>query len=332
MNKRLSLRVLGAGAWGSALAHHLCQQGHQVTLWTHSAEQCVRLLKERRFTHLNEVRLHADLRVVADLSVLMEEPCDGWLVAVPSHAFETTLRLMKPYVRSQHRLIWATKGFEPKTQRLLTDVFAVHYPEHVPAVLSGPSFAQEVALALPTAVVCASTDLGQHDVWVQALRAPHFRIYTSHDVVGVQVGGLVKNVIAVAAGISEGLGHGHNAQAALVTRALVEMRRLASVMGAEAETVHGLSGLGDLMLTCTGSASRNRRFGLLLGQGLTAEQALQQVGQVVEGMHNALALQAMTIRLDVEMPIVREVAHILSGDQTPEAAMAHLLERSMKAE
>jgi len=255
------------------------------------------------------------------------------LVSVPSSAFRTTLQSIKPLLHPDARVLWATKGLEQGSYHLLHEVVADVLGNSIPmAVISGPSFASEVAKGLPTAVTVASLDGKFAKDIVRAFHSGTFRAYTTDDVIGVEIGGALKNVLAIAAGISDGLGFGANARSALATRGLVEMVRLGMALGGRRETLMGLSGLGDLILTCTDNQSRNRRLGLALGQGMTVEQALQSIDQVIEGAQTAREVYALAHSLGIDMPIVDQVYAVLYENLAPRDAVNLLLKRSQKHE
>jgi glycerol-3-phosphate dehydrogenase (NAD(P)+) len=254
------------------------------------------------------------------------------LIAVPSHAFHRVASDIAPLLHASTGISWATKGFEPGMQRLLSEVARQQLPGRELAVISGPTFAGEVARGLPTAVTVAATTSGHADRMAELLHAPWFRAYTSDDLIGVQVGGASKNVLAIAAGIADGLGFGANTRAALITRGLTEIMRLGLKLGGKQETFMGLAGLGDLVLTCTDNQSRNRRTGLALAEGLSLEQARERIGQEVEGVHAAQEVYALSQRHGVEMPISEQVYRVLYEDLAPKQAVHNLLERRQKAE
>jgi glycerol-3-phosphate dehydrogenase (NAD(P)+) len=255
------------------------------------------------------------------------------LIAVPSHGFRGVLADLKPMLRPGMRVAWATKGFEVDTGRLPHQVAAEVLGEAVPtAVLSGPTFAREVGAGLPTAMTVASRDGAYALSLAQGLSGPNFRAYTSGDVVGVEVGGATKNVLAIGAGISDGLGFGANTRVALITRGLAEMMRLGVALGGEKDTFMGLAGLGDLVLTCTDDQSRNRRLGLMLAAGRTLDSALATIGQVVEGVLAARAVRSVARRASVEMPITEQLYLVLYEGAPPRDAVAALMRRAVKSE
>lgn len=325
--------VLGAGSWGTALAVLLAKNGHRVMLWGRNTD----LIESLRVLRCNErylpgVPLPPLLTVANDLPAALSG-AGTILVVVPSGSFRSVLEAIKPFFPPGARLAWATKGLEQGSNKLLHLVVAEVLGDQCPAaVISGPTFAMEMAKGLPTAVTVASTFPGyahQMAVW---LHNKTFRAYTSNDVAGVELGGAVKNVLAIAAGIADGLGFGANTRAALVTRGLVEMIRLGVTLGGRQNTFMGLAGLGDLVLTCTDDASRNRRLGLALGQGRTLEQGLVAIDQVVEGVQTAREIYELALSLGVEMPIVEQVYSVLYKNVAPQDAVIALLEREQRAE
>ncbi|MEW8691868.1 MAG: NAD(P)H-dependent glycerol-3-phosphate dehydrogenase [Candidatus Thiodiazotropha endolucinida] len=327
-----AIAVLGAGSWGTALAILLSGNGHRVSLWGHLQEEIEALIREREnkqylpgvgFPPLlhPEIELHKALHGASEI-----------LIAVPSHAFQSVASNIAPLLQAQPGITWATKGFEPGTQQLLSEVAAERLPGRKLAVISGPTFAGEVARGLPTAVTVAATTTEHAERIAELLHAPWFRAYTSDDMVGVQVGGASKNVLAIAAGIADGLGFGANTRAALITRGLTEIMRLGLKLGGRQETFMGLAGLGDLVLTCTDNQSRNRRMGLALAEGLSMERARLSIGQEVEGVHAAQEVYALSQRHGVEMPISEQVYRVLYEGLAPKEAVHNLLERRQKAE
>jgi glycerol-3-phosphate dehydrogenase (NAD(P)+) len=325
-----SFSVLGAGSWGTALAILLARNGLQVKLWGHDEAEVAKLAAERENSqYLPGIAFPDTLHPVADLQQAVE--CDEVLIVVPSHAFHEVL-LKIADIKPMRSLCWATKGLDPHTRRPLSTDAASIFPDADLAVISGPTFAIEVAQGLPTAVTAASESTLYSERLAEALKGETFRAYTSTDMVGVQVGGAVKNVMAIAAGISDGLGFGANARAALITRGLAEITRLGVALGAHPETFMGLAGLGDLTLTCTDDKSRNRRMGLALAEGLTIEQARDRIQQEVEGVHAAKETHFLAEELGVEMPITAEVYRILFEGLDPHLAVKELLHRRQRAE
>lgn len=327
----MNIAVLGAGAWGTALAISLSPR-HHVTLWARDAEQIAAMSASRcNLRYLPEIPLPHELRLTADLNIALAD-AQLILAVVPISALRTTLRLIAE-LPVPIPVIWACKGFEADTTLLPHQVAAEILPQDFPrGVLSGPSFALEVARDLPAALTLASGDGEFARQTAQSLHHARLRIYSSTDVVGVEVGGAVKNVLAIAAGISDGLGFGHNARAALITRGLAEMTRLGLKLGGSAETLGGLSGAGDLILTCTGDLSRNRRVGMLLAQQLALPDILRQLGHVAEGVYTVREVHQMAQRLGVDMPICAAVYRVLY-EQVPAAnAVEALLNRSPNTE
>ncbi len=325
--------VLGAGSWGTALAIQLCRGGGRVTLWGHEPEHMENLARDGiNARYLPGIALPESLRISSDLAASIADARDI-LLAVPSHAFRAVLNEMQPRLRADARLMWATKGLESGSGKLLHEVMADVLGGAIStAVISGPTFAREVAQGLPTAVTIASADETYARDMAARLRSDSFRAYTSDDVTGVEVGGAVKNVLAIAAGIADGLGYGANARTALVTRGLAEVMRLAKVLGGRHDTLMGLAGLGDLVLTCTDNQSRNRRLGLALGGGSSLEQALAGIDQVVEGVQTAREVFELSQREAVDMPITEQVYQVLYEGRSPQQAVRALLDREQKAE
>jgi glycerol-3-phosphate dehydrogenase (NAD(P)+) len=327
------IAVLGAGSWGTALALHLARSNEEVRLWSYDTAFNETLKKDRiNARYLPDFPFPTSLQPVIDLEDAIKNVKDI-LIAVPSTGFRDTLLALKPLLDKSQRIVWATKGMDSQSQQLLHDlahdILGDDYPY---AVLSGPSYAKEVAAAQPTAVVIASTHPGFAQELVTRFNHQFFRTYLSRDIIGVEVCGVVKNVLAIAIGISDGMGFGANARSALITRGLAEMTRLGLALGAKIETFSGLAGIGDLVLTCTDNQSRNRRFGLALGQGKTAIQAEKEIQQVVEGKRNVELIIALAHKHKIEMPIAESVLHILQGKCSLQDAMKSLLAREPKSE
>lgn len=333
MPRSTPIAVLGAGSWGTALALHLARLGNDTRLWGRNPDelQHMQQVRENR-RYLPGIPFPASLTATADLDVALAGVRDI-LIAVPSHAFRSTLRAIKPRVSTDVRLVWATKGFEHGAQALLSTVVTDEFSADLPqAVLSGPSFAKELAAGLPTAITLAANQSEFRQSLAERLHSDRFRVYLSDDLIGVQVGGAVKNVLAVGAGICDGLGFGANARTALITRGLAEITRLGLALGGKPETFYGMAGLGDLILTCTDNQSRNRRFGLALGQGKTAAQAQAEIGQVVEAASNAEEVVLLAQKLGIEMPISQQIYRILNEGVDPQLAAKELLMREMRDE
>ncbi len=324
--------VLGAGSWGTALAIQLASNGHKVCAWDHDAELISALTTDRENKrYLPSNAFPATLTVEQDLATAIKG-VDFILSVVPSYAMRVACEQLASLGHAK-KFIWATKGFEKKTKMMMHQVVEdVLGSDIQSAVLSGPSFAKEVASRLPTAVTLASSDIEFAKQLATYFHSDNFRVYVSDDVVGVELGGTVKNVLAIAAGIVDGLGFGANARAALVTRGLAEMMRLGIALNANPNTLMGLAGMGDLVLTCTDDQSRNRRLGLALAQGKTAQQYMDELGQAVEGFHAAQVVNEIANDLNIEMPICNQVWNVLSGDLDLKTAIAQLLGREMKQE
>ena len=326
------MTVVGAGSWGTALAIQLAREGHPTELWGRDGAQ-IDLMRETRRNerYLPGAGFPDELQPTKDLARALEGARDV-LIAVPSHGFRATLEKLKPHLGSDTRIAWATKGFEIATGMLPHQVAKEVLGARPGAVLSGPTFAKEVGLGLPTAMTIASSDERFAKELALRLSGPNFRAYTQTDIMGVEVGGAVKNVIAIGSGIADGMGFGANTRVALITRGLAEMMRLGVGLGAARETFMGLAGLGDLVLTCTDDQSRNRRFGVALGRGQSLEEALGSIHQVVEGWAGARTVHDVAQRLDVDMPICREVYRIMH-EQKPVRAVVHaLMEREVRSE
>jgi glycerol-3-phosphate dehydrogenase (NAD(P)+) len=311
-NNNTPIAVLGAGSWGTALAIQLARCGHRVRLWGRDREHLAALQRDRaNRRYLPDATFPGSLQIEPDLAAALLEVKDV-LVVVPSHAFRGMLEQLRPHLKSGMRLAWATKGFETGSGKLPHQVAREVLGERRPmAVLSGPTFAREVGAGLPTAMTVACGDDTFAAELAQRLTGGGFRAYTSTDIVGVEVGGAVKNVLAIGAGIADGLGYGANTRIALITRGLAELTRLGVALGAQRETFMGLAGLGDLVLTCTDNQSRNRRFGMAIARGLAAADALKEVRQVVEGYHAARAVHEVAVRLQLDMPICEAIYRVL---------------------
>ncbi|HSH42604.1 MAG TPA: NAD(P)H-dependent glycerol-3-phosphate dehydrogenase [Arenicellales bacterium] len=325
--------VLGAGSWGTALAMLIAGNGFTVRLWDINPAH-VEQMRQRRENprHLPGIPFPDTLDVFDDLAAATGD-APGVLVVVPSHAFRATLQRLAPlYTDASPLLAWGTKGFDRERSMLLSEVAAELLPDAVRAVVSGPSFAGEVARGLPTALTVAADTPEAAETVAGWLRGDHVRVYTNDDLAGVQLGGAIKNVMAVAAGISDGLGFGANARAALITRGLAEMNRLGVALGGKPQTFMGLTGVGDLVLTCTDDQSRNRRAGIGLGRGRPLDEVLKEIGQEVEGVNTVHELYAMARRLGVDMPITEQVYRVVYEGLPPAKAVEILLQREPKSE
>jgi glycerol-3-phosphate dehydrogenase (NAD(P)+) len=330
---KATIAVLGSGSWGTALAVHVARAGHRTILWGIETDELVAMTRDRvNNRYLPGVTLPDRVEIEHDLARAIGE-ADQLLVVVPSHAFRDVLEHARPLLRSGQRVAWATKGFELATGKLPHEVADEVLGPGVPtAVLSGPTFAKEVGAGLPSAMTVASRDGDYAMALARSLSDENFRAYASSDMVGVEVGGAVKNVLAIGAGVSDGLGFGANTRVALITRGLAEMMRLGVALGARRETFMGLAGLGDLVLTCTDNQSRNRRFGLLLAAGKTPEQAQAEIGQVVEGVLAARAVHDVAARHGVVMPICEQIYQVLYEGMSPRDAVVALMKRTIKPE
>jgi glycerol-3-phosphate dehydrogenase (NAD(P)+) len=327
------ITVLGAGSWGTALAIQFARTGHAVRLWGRNAHELEALERDRcNRRYLPDAPFPPPLRVETDLGRALHGAVDV-LIAVPSHGFRQVLEQVQPRLQSGMRLAWATKGFEEGSAKLPHEVASeVLGPSWPIAVLSGPTFAREVGAGLPTAMTVASPDKAFATAVARNISGLNFRAYTSSDVVGVEVGGAVKNVLAIGAGIADGLGYGANTRIALITRGLAEMTRFGVAIGARRETFMGLAGLGDLVLTCTDNQSRNRRFGIAFASGQSAAAALADIQQVVEGFAAAKSLHEVAARLKIEMPICEATYRVLYTALPIKEAVRALMAREIRAE
>ncbi|MFG6414847.1 NAD(P)H-dependent glycerol-3-phosphate dehydrogenase [Roseateles sp. DC23W] len=332
----MKISVLGAGAWGTALAIQAAQAGHDVSLWARDAAALAQMQTGRRnAAYLPDSELPAALGLTADRAAAIAHAAKGLtIVATPMAGLRETLAALP----AAQRVLWLCKGFEASTGRLGHEIARELQPAMRVGVLSGPSFAQEVAAGRPTALVAASEDAALAQAAVDAFHGERLRVYTSVDPVGVEVGGAVKNVLAIAVGVCDGLSHaapdapGLNARAALITRGLAEMMRLGLALGARPETFMGLSGLGDLVLTATGDLSRNRRVGLMLAEGLRLPDILARLGHVAEGVYSAPTVLARASQLGVDMPITEAMVALLEGRLAVGEAIERLMSRGARAE
>jgi len=327
----VKVSVLGGGAWGTALAAQLVRAGHEVRLWARETEVVDEVnARHRNSMYLDGVDLPAALTASADVAaVAADTPL--LVMAVPSEFCRAMYRELRPRLAAEATILSATKGLEIGTLRRMTEIAAEELPGHPLAVISGPSFAIEVAREQPTAVVVASPDAARAEELQRAVSTRRFRAYTSDDVIGVELAGALKNVIAIAAGVVDGLGYGHNTLAALVTRGLAEITRLAVALGGRAETMAGLAGLGDLLLTSTGGLSRNRRVGQALGEGRTLAEATSS-HSVAEGVRTTLAACALADRAGVDMPIAHQMRAVLHEGKPARDAVDELMLRTLKRE
>jgi glycerol-3-phosphate dehydrogenase (NAD(P)+) len=325
--------VLGAGSWGTALAVHLGRLGHEVRLWVRDPALAADIAARRaNAVYLPDVSLPSSVSVTDSLSTALVKP-DLVVSAIPSHGCRMVMRAAVPHLSPRAVVVSATKGLEQDTLLRMSEVIGQELgTAHPVVVLSGPSFAFEVAQQKPTAVLAVSADRAAMELVQAEFRGPSFRLYGSADVIGVEIGGALKNVIAIAAGVVEGLGLGHNALAALITRGLAEITRLATAAGGDRDTTAGLSGLGDLVLTCTGTLSRNRHVGIELARGRRLADILAGMKMIAEGVNTTGVALALGARYGVELPIATQMAEVLSGRSDVRSAVEALMLRRQKAE
>ena len=327
----MKITVLGAGSWGTALAMTAEKNGHLVSLWTHDSEEAKTMDEGRKCKNLPEIRIPDTIRILSSLEEAVKD-AELLIFAIPSiYTREMALRV-KPYAGKEQILLTVSKGIEEKTLDTMSDILEEVFPENRVAVLSGPSHAEEVSRFIPTTIVCASKEEETAKIIQNAFLSDSFRVYTNKDIRGVEIGAALKNVIALAAGIADGLGYGDNTMAALITRGIAEISRLGIAMGCHRETFAGLSGIGDLIVTCVSKHSRNRRAGILIGKGERYEDAMKEVGQVVEGVYAAKAAKALGEKYKVELPIVKEVNAILFEGKEPKDAVSEFMLRDRRSE
>lgn len=324
--------VIGSGSWGTALARVLSKNGHEVTLWSRREEES-RMLREERENKLKlpGVKIPDDILCTTDLEQTVEGK-DILVLATASPSIRSMAKKMAPYVAAGQLIVDVSKGIEESTLMILTDVIAQEIPQCRAAVLSGPSHAEEVGRDIPTTVVAGAKDRETAEYIQNLFMNKVFRVYTSPDMLGIELGGALKNVIALAAGAADGLGCGDNTKAALITRGIAEMSRLGVAMGGHIETFNGLTGIGDLIVTCASMHSRNRRAGILIGQGKTMQEAMDEVKMVVEGVNSAKAAKTLAEKYGIDMPIVQEVNQVLFEDKPAREALADLMLRDKKIE
>jgi glycerol-3-phosphate dehydrogenase (NAD(P)+) len=327
--------VIGAGSWGTTLANLLAKKGFPVTLWCFEVDLAERMRQTGiNDLYLPQIKLSENLRVENDLTASVSGK-DVLLFVTPSQVTRHVLKQVLPYIAPQALILSASKGIENDSLMLLSEVFAEVLPQQMHAqigFISGPSFAKEVSQDMPTAVVAAAKDLAVAERIQQLFSSDRFRVYTSNDIVGVELGGAMKNVIALAAGVADGLGFGHNTRAALITRGLAEMTRLGLKLGGKIETFAGLAGMGDLVLTCTGDLSRNRSVGIELGRGRKLDDILSGMQMIAEGVKTTLSAYQLAQKLEVEVPIIEQMYQILYENKEPEKAVNDLMLRDLKAE
>lgn len=326
-----NIAVIGSGGWGTAAAVHLSKLGHNVTLWSWLEDESNRLkndLENKEF--LPGVKLPSDINFTSDISCVKDK--DIVVLVTPSKAIRSTAKSMREYITKDTIVVILSKGIEDTTLKTLSEVVSEEIPQAYVAVMSGPSHAEEVARGIPTTNIVACDDISKAEAIQSAFMGETFRVYTGCDVVGVELGGALKNVIALCAGILDGIGYGDNTKAALMTRGIREIARLGVKMGASPETFSGLSGIGDLIVTCTSMHSRNRRAGILIGKGKTVDEAIQEVHMVVEGIVNCRAAYELSKKYNVDMPIVTEAYNVLYNNKDPKDAVADLMIRNKKTE
>jgi len=331
-NATTNVAVLGAGSWGTALAAVLARNGVATTLWGRDPAAIAQIAATRRnVRYLPELELPAPLHVSSDLAASVRA-ANVILVVTPSHAFAGLLDQAAPYFGAAAGVAWATKGFDPASGRFLHEIAAERLPGVPAAIVTGPSFAREVAQGLPTAVTVHSSTAAFAQLVADLLHSSHFRAYTGSDMIGAELGGAMKNVLAVATGVADGMKLGLNARAGMITRGLNEMLRLGAAIGARPETLMGLAGLGDLVLTCTGDLSRNRRLGLALGRGVPLREAVAEIGQVVESVETVDTIMRLAKRHGLDLPIADGVQRVLHEEITPAEGLRQLLARERKPE
>lgn len=324
--------VIGAGSWGIALAHVLEKNGHEVTIWSILKEE-IDMLKEKHehVTKLPGVKLSDKIQYTTSLEEAIKEK-DLLVLAVPSVHVRSTAKNMKEFVSEGQLIVNVGKGIEEKTLMILSDVIEEEIPQANVTILSGPSHAEEVGRGIPTTCVVGAHDKKTAEYVQNIFMNEEFRIYTSPDMLGIELGGALKNVIALAAGMADGLGYGDNTKAALITRGIAEISRLAVAMGAKQETLGGLTGIGDLIVTCASMHSRNRRAGILIGQGKTMQEAMDEVQMVVEGVYSAKAAMALAEKYHISMPIIEQVNQVLFENKPAREGVSELMLRNKKAE
>lgn len=327
-----NIAVMGAGSWGTALAILLSKNGHNVTLWCFQEEEKLSLEKSREnLAYLPGVLIPNNIHLTSDYKeALLDKSII--VIAIPSKFIRSNMEKFSPYLKENQIIVNASKGLENDTLLTMSQVISEVAPQCAVAVLSGPSHAEEVAKDIPTACVVSSKSKKVAEFVQDVFMTPKFRVYTNPDLVGVELGGALKNVIALAAGIVDGLEFGDNTKAALMTRGMVEITRLGVAMGGDIQTFNGLTGIGDLIVTCTSMHSRNRRAGILIGKGKSLEEALNEVQMVVEGVHSAKAAYALSQKYNVEMPIIKQTIEVLFEGKSPKEAVVDLMLRDKRSE
>ncbi len=325
------IAVIGSGSWGMALAILLNSNGHDVKIWSYSKEEADFINNEKACKFLPEVKLPDELVCYTDLEKAIED-VEIILIVTPSSAIRATLNDMKNFVKDNQIFVLCSKGMEKETQKVYTEVIKEIFPNNTVGALSGPSHAEEVSIGIPTAVVIASEDDAVSERLQLTFMNPRFRVYINDDLLGIEMGGSLKNIIALACGIAIGLGYGDNTLAALITRGIVEISRLGVEAGAKKQTFYGLTGVGDLFVTCSSKHSRNRRAGILIGQGKSVEEAMKEVGMVVEGVYAVEGAYELAKKYSVGTPIINEMYDIIHNGKSPEEATKILMSRGKKTE
>ena len=326
------ITVLGSGSWGTALATALAANGHEVRLWGRNAETMADIYNKREnVRYLPGVKLDESIQCFSDAEAALRDAVMAVYV-VPAQSFRSTFEVTNKYLGDDTVIVNCAKGIEKGTLMRISEIAKEIRPDLPFAVLSGPSHAEEVGRQMPTTLVAASDDIAVAEAVQDAFMSEFLRVYTNDDVVGVEIGGALKNIIALAAGISDGMGYGDNAKAALMTRSITEISRLGERLGGHKLTFMGLAGVGDLIVTCTSMHSRNRRCGILIGEGVSPEEATKQIGMVVEGMYTTEAAYAMAQKYDVEMPITDQLYHVIKGNLKGTEAVKNLMLRDRKHE
>ena len=324
--------MIGAGSWGTALALLCDKNGHEVTIWSIMKDEVEMLRTKRQHeTKLPGVILPEKIEITNDLKKAMTDK-DVLVLAVPSAFTRSTASSMKAFLKPGQLIVNVAKGIEEHTMLTLSEIIEEELPEAEVAVMSGPSHAEEVGIGLPTNIVVSANKKAVAEYLQEIFMSPVFRVYTNPDILGVELGGSLKNVIALAAGAADGLGYGDNTKAALITRGIAEITRLGVAMGAKVETFNGLTGIGDLIVTCASRHSRNRKAGYLIGQGYTMDEAMKEVKMVVEGVYSAKAAMELAVKYEVEMPIVEQVNKVLFENKSAKEAVAELMLRDKKVE
>ena len=329
MSEKIS--VIGSGSWGVALAILLNSNGHKVKLWSYNPEEARMINEDKKCKFLPNITIPEGLECYTELEDALKDTSIV-LIVTPSNAIRTTLNNMIPFVTENQVFVLCSKGMEKDTQKVYTEVIKEIYPNNKVSALSGPSHAEEVSEQIPTAVVISSEDDALSEHLQSVFMNPKFRVYINDDLLGVEMGGSLKNIIALACGIANGLGYGDNTVAALITRGIVEISRLGVEAGAKRQTFYGLTGVGDLFVTCSSMHSRNRRAGLLIGQGNSVEEAVKEVGMVVEGINAVEGAYILAQKHSVSTPIINEMYDIIHKGKTPEEATQNLMSRGKKTE